>query len=193
MEFNNSQLWQKKPIAQFHKMSETVQSLNYILAIGGIFVLLGSSVLIFDFYTSRVFKNIISTWGIFIAFIFTLSSSVMTLVYSEVFGFVPCGLCWLQRVFLYPQVFILGMALFYKEKVAARYGLMLSIPGLIISLYQHYLQMGGNELLPCPASGGDCAKRIMFEFDFVTFPLLSAFLFLFLIVLYIYILKTRTN
>ena len=117
----------------------------------------------------------------------------MTLVYSEAFGFVPCGLCWLQRVFLYPQVFILGMALFYKEKIAARYGLMLSVPGLIISLYQHYLQMGGNEFLPCPASGGDCAKRIMFEFDFVTFPLVSAFLFLFLIVLYIYILKTRTS
>ena len=117
----------------------------------------------------------------------------MTLVYSEGFGFVPCGLCWLERVFLYPQVFILGMALFYKEKVAARYGLLLSVPGLIISLYHHYLQMGGNKFIACPTSGGDCAKRIMFEFGFVTFPLLSAFLFLFLIVLYIYILKTRTD
>ncbi len=174
-------------------MSAVVQNLNYILAIGGILVLLISSVLVFDFYSSRVFKKILASWGILIGFVFTTGSSLMTLTYSEVFGFVPCGLCWLERVFLYPQVFILGMALFYKEKVAARYGLMLSIPGLIISLYHHYLQMGGSQFVACPTSGGDCAKRILFEFGFVTFPLLAAFLFIFLIVLYIYILKTRTD
>jgi len=174
-------------------MTETVQALNYVLALGGIFVLLGSSIMLVDLYTSGVFKKMISVWGMTFGFLFTLVSSLMTLLYSEVFGFVPCGLCWLQRVFLYPQVFILGMAIFYKEKIAARYGLLLSIPGLVVALYQHYLQMGGNEFVACPTSGGDCAKRIMFEFGFVTFPLLSAFLFLFLIVLYIYILKTRTE
>ncbi len=174
-------------------MSAVVQNLNYILAIGGILTLLISSVLVFDLATSRIFKSILSRWGIFLGFIFALGSSAMTLVYSEVLGFVPCGLCWLERVFLYPQVFILGMALFYKEKIAARYGLMLSIPGLVISLYHHYLQMGGSQFVACPTSGGDCAKRILFEFGFVTFPLLASFLFLFLIVLYIYILKTRAD
>jgi len=173
-------------------MSESVQTLNYILALGGIVVLLAGSVLLVDVYTSRVFEKVVSGWGILLGFLFTLLSSGMTLVYSEVFGFVPCGLCWLQRVFLYPQVFILGMAVFYKEKIAARYGLVLSVPGLVVSLYQHYLQMGGNEFIACPTAGGDCAKRIMFEFGFVTFPLLSAFLFLFLIILYFYILKTQT-
>lgn len=174
-------------------MSDTVQTINFILAFGGILVFLASTILLVDFYTSRVFEKFINAWGIALGFVFTLASSVMTLVYSEGFGFVPCGLCWLQRVFLYPQVFLLGMALFYKEKVAARYGLMLSIPGLIIALYQHYLQMGGGEFIACPTSGGDCAKRILFEFGFMTFPLLSATLFLFLIVLYFYIIKNRVK
>ncbi|MEY3783724.1 MAG: hypothetical protein RLZZ230_46 [Candidatus Parcubacteria bacterium] len=174
-------------------MSDTVQTLNFILALGGISVLLVSSIILVDLYTSREFEKIIKVWGMTAGFLFTLGSSIMTLVYSEGFGFIPCGLCWTQRVFLYPQVFILGMAIFYKEKVAARYGLLLSIPGLIVALYQHYLQMGGNEFIACPTSGGDCAKRFMFEFGFVTFPLLSAFLFGFMIVLYIYILKTRTE
>lgn len=172
-------------------MSALVQNLNYILALVGILFFLKTAILAFDLYSSQVFKKIIVNWGIAIAFIITLASSVMTLIYSEVFGFVPCGLCWLQRVFLYPQVLLLATSLFYKEKLAARYGLILSLPGLLISLYQHYLQMGGSQLIACPTSAGDCTKRIMFEFGFVTFPLLSAILFGFLIVLYLYILKVN--
>lgn len=53
--------------------------------------------------------------------------------------------------------------------------------------------MGGSSFIACPSSGGDCAKRFMFEFGFVTFPLLAAILFAFLVVWYTYILKTRTN
>jgi len=172
-------------------MSETIAILNTALAIGGVLVFLVSSILVVDLYTSRVFAKLIDLWGMVVALVFTVSSTVLTLVYSEVFGFVPCGLCWLQRVFLYPQVILLAMALVYKEKVAARYGLVLSILGFFVAIYQHYLQMGGAELVACPTSGGDCAKRFLFEFGFVTFPLLSAFLFVFLVALYMYILKTR--
>lgn len=172
-------------------MSEIVKNFNLILAIGGILTLLVSSILLVDFYSSKVLRKLISVWGLWLGLIVTLSSSVMTLVYSEVFGFVPCSLCWLQRVCLYPQVLILAIAIFYKDKTAARYGLALSITGLIIGLYQHYLQMGGAQVIACPTGGGDCAKRLMFEFGFMTFPLLSATLFAFLIILYIYILGLR--
>jgi disulfide bond formation protein DsbB len=96
---------------------------------------------------------------------------------------------------LYPQVIILGTALYIKDKTyASVYGIILSVFGLIISLYHHYLQMGGSQVIKCPAAGveADCAKRFFFEFDFMTFPLMSGILFLFLIVLYTYILKTRS-
>lgn len=174
-------------------MTETVQTLNLLLALGGIGIFLLALGLSIDLYAKRVLADMIEAWGMVLGFIFTLSSSAMTLLYSEVFGFVPCGLCWMQRVFLYPQVFLLATAIFYKEKVAARYGLVLSFPGLIVALYQHYLQMGGNQFVGCPASGADCTKRFMFEFNFMTFPLLSAILFLFLIILYLYILKTDSK
>jgi disulfide bond formation protein DsbB len=92
-------------------------------------------------------------------------------------------------------VFLLGAALYNKDKTIARYGIVLSVPGLIVGLYQHYLQMGGSELLACPTAGpgADCAKRILFEFGFMTFPLMSAALFAFLIILYLYILKTQNS
>ncbi len=116
----------------------------------------------------------------------------MALIYSEVFGFVPCGFCWLERIFLFPQVFILLAALYFKDKLVARYGIVLSLIGLVIALYHHYLQLGGNAFVKCPAAGTvDCAKRIMFEFDFMTFPLLAASGFVLLSALYYYILRTR--
>ena len=39
-----------------------------------------------------------------LAFLLTLGATAMTLYYSEVLGFAPCGWCWVQRVFLWPQV-----------------------------------------------------------------------------------------
>lgn len=171
----------------------TIATLNAIFATGGLVVLLGTIILWFDARKKQDLRALVSEYGLLSAFLLTAASSLMTLLYSEVFGFVPCGLCWLQRVFLYPQVIIIAAALFYKDKTAARYGIALSIPGVVVALYQHYLQMGGSEFITCPVAGAgaDCSERIMFEYGFVTFPLLSAFLFLFLIVLYWYILKTK--
>jgi disulfide bond formation protein DsbB len=175
-------------------MIELIEDTNFYLALGGVVTLLGAAILVFDFLTSRSLEVMVRTYGLAIAFFVTTGGTISALVYSEYFGFIPCGLCWLQRIFLFPQVFMLAGAIFYKDTLYARYGIMLSVTGLIIGLYQHYLQMGGSELVRCPVAGvgSDCAKRFMFEFGFITFPLLSAIAFLFLTVLYVYILKTRT-
>lgn len=171
---------------------ETIQSLNHLLAIGGIIVMLTTIVLIYDLNTRRRLQNLLQAWGLLVVFIASMGASVMSLIYSEIFGIVPCGLCWFERIMLYPQVLLLGTALYYKDKLAPRYGIVLSVSGLIISLYHHWIQMGGTQFVKCPAAGAvDCAKRFFFEFDFMTFPLLSAILFAFLIVIYFYILKTK--
>jgi len=111
-------------------------------------------------------------------FVLTLAGSAVTLMYSEVWGFVPCGLCWLQRIFLYPQVILAGLAMMKKQGAfIADYLIALSIFGVIIALYQHYIQMGGSKLAGCPTAGGDCAARFVFEFGYITFPLMAATLF----------------
>jgi disulfide bond formation protein DsbB len=115
--------------------------------------------------------------------VLTIAGIAMTLLYSEIFGIIPCSLCWFQRVFLYAQPFILGTGMFLHDTRRYLYTAILSVPGLVIALYQHYIQMGGSEIVNCPASAGDCAQRFLFEFGFVTFPLIAAFLFLFLFAL----------
>lgn len=172
-------------------MDPLVEMLNFYLALGGVGLFVGTAILLIDQYTTRSLAVYVQKWGMIGAFLLTLAGSIMTLVYSEIFGFLPCGLCWLQRVFLYPQVVILGVSLYFKQAGAALYGCALSILGLLVAQYQHYLQMGGNEFIACPTAGAgaDCAKRILFEFGFMTFPLMSVALFAFLGALYLYLIK----
>ncbi len=174
-------------------MIETIENLNFIFAILGIGVLLIGSILVVDMYTSRTFEKLVRSYGLVLSFAIVFSVTFLSLVYSEVLGFIPCGLCWLVRIMLYPQVLILGGALYYKDTLVARYGRILSIAGLIIALYHHYIQMGGTEFVKCPVAGAgvSCAQRFFFEFGFVTFPLLAAIAFAFLIALYTYILKVH--
>lgn len=172
---------------------ETIQSVNYVLAVFGILAILITIALVYDLKTKRLLSGVIQKFGILIAGIVAFFATIMTLIYSEVFGIIPCGFCWLERTMLYPQVILLGVAIYTKDRIMPKYGIALSSFGLLISLYHHYIQMGGSQFVKCPAAGAgaDCAKRFIFEFGFITFPMLSAILFALLIVIYLYLCRVR--
>ena len=171
-------------------MSETVATFNLILGTGGIVMLFGSAFLLFDIiFQKRSLLSHIEKFGLQILAVMFFDAMVMAFIYSEVFGFIPCGLCWLMRITVFSQAVLLPFAVWKKDFGFALYGMVLSVIGTILGFYQHYLQMGGGELLPCPASGGDCAKRILFEYGFMTFPLMGAAMLLFAALVYSYLLN----
>lgn len=162
-------------------------TLNYWLALGSILMGCAAMVLFVAFFLREKNEHARALiawvtphvlWG---AFGLSLLASVMTLVYSEYLGIEPCSLCWWQRIFLYPQVIILGMAAWKKDIYVAEYSIVLSFFGALVALYQHFLQMFPGSL-PCPATGVSCAQRFLFEFGFVTYPLMAFALFVLLIV-----------
>jgi disulfide bond formation protein DsbB len=175
-----------------------VTSLNLLLGIGTL-VSQGLIILLLAVFFLRKrnsdiepVANFIERYGLHLAFLITLGSTVMSLYYSNVLGFVPCWLCWLQRIFIYPQVILFGLAIWKKESKIADYSIALSITGGIIALYQHYLQMGGESIAPCPISGGDCAERFLFEFGYITFPLMAFSTFALLISLMLFVRRRAT-
>ncbi len=171
---------------------ETIEAVNEVLGYFGILGIFGTLFLIIDMRGERKLAPYVRAWGLHVAFFITLSGTVLALVYSEIFGLIPCGLCWLSRVALFPQVLLTGVAIYMRDTtLMPLYGIWLSAFGAGVSLYQHYLQMGGSSFLPCPASGGDCLKRFFFEFGFLTFPLMSVILSAFLIALYVYIRREQ--
>lgn len=149
--------------------------------------------LFIDYYCndSKLYVRFVHAFVWPVLVVVTVGSVVMSLVYSEYFGFVPCSLCWLQRIALYPQALFATMAARTQERIFfPLYSMALAIFGLLVALY-HYVEQvmpkdALGEGLPCLADGSaDCAAKIIDQFGFVTFPLLSAITFAFLIVLYL--------
>ncbi len=169
-------------------------TLNFILALGGLALLLVTIFLFVDYFYfgRRYFTTWVQpyVWQLILAT--TLGSVALSLLYSEYFGFVPCSLCWLQRIALYPQALIALIAFRNQERrYFATYSIALSLFGLLVAVYHYIYQLVPKEaltagVLPCLADGtGDCATKIINEFGFVTFPFLSAVTFAFLIILYL--------
>lgn len=79
-----------------------------------------------------------------VAFVATFGS----LWYSDVLGYAPCKLCWLQRILMYPQAILLALAWWKKDATIGSYSLALSLPGIVLAGYHYYLQLGGNPLVP---------------------------------------------
>lgn len=174
-----------------------IESLNEALALGTVVLQVITVLLLLDHLLNdrRYFGRFIAQFGYWIVFLGASAGAALTLIYSEVFGFEPCGLCWLQRIALYPLVVIFAIALWKRDALAALYGIALSTIGAVIALYQHYLQMGGSEFVKCPvvSTGADCAQRFLFEFGYITFPLMAFSLFVFFIVVLLIHRKERRD
>ena len=76
---------------------------------------------------------------IFVAFLVSLIATLGSLFFSEIMNFVPCSLCWYQRIFMYPLVFIFLTNLLYPDKSVFKYSFPLVFIGLIISIYHNLL------------------------------------------------------
>ncbi len=171
-----------------------LNTLNILLASGGLILAVVTIGLYIDYYfnQSRFFDRWINNFAWPIIAVITTGSVAVSLLYSEYFGFVPCSLCWLQRIALYPQALFALMAFKAKERVFfPLYSIALSVFGFIVAIYHYVYQLQPKEVLttgvmPCLADGtSDCAAKVIEQFGFVTFPLLSAITFAFLIVMYL--------
>ncbi|MEK7106803.1 MAG: disulfide bond formation protein B [Patescibacteria group bacterium] len=172
-----------------------IETINYWLGLAVIALQIVSVAFLALFFLRKKFTDLspiadfLGTWGLWIGFLLSLGSVTISLFYSEILGVLPCGLCWLQRVFLYPQALLFAVALWKNDKSVADYSIAFSIFGGVIALYQHYLQMGGASIVPCPAvaTSVDCAQRYLFEFGYITFPLMSFTIFAFLIIVMLFV------
>jgi disulfide bond formation protein DsbB len=123
--------------------------------------------------------------GIKLGFLVALAATSGSLFFSEGAGFEPCRLCWFQRVFMYPQVVLLGLAWLKKDSKIVDYSLALAIIGALISLYHNYVYYTTQVAGFCGlgASGISCATRYFSEFGYITIPMMALTGFLSLIFL----------
>jgi hypothetical protein len=110
------------------------------------------------------------------------TSTLGSLWYSEVVGYVPCALCWGQRIFMYPLALILTIAALRDDVRVRPYALALAIPGAGLAAYHAWLQKWGTSSSFCSLEA-PCAERHVWEFGFVSIPFMAMTGFLFIIAL----------
>jgi len=119
--------------------------------------------------------------GLLFAFIVSLVSTLGSLFYSEIVGFDPCKLCWFERIFIYPQTILLGIALVKKDFNIIPYSISLLCIGSIFSIYHNYIYIMKTTSAFCGTTGVSCIKRYVFEFGYITIPVMSLTAFVLII------------
>ncbi|PZU85516.1 MAG: disulfide bond formation protein B [Shinella sp.] len=127
---------------------------------------------------------------LFAAWIFALVSSLSALFIGEVMGQAPCNLCWFQRAFMFPLVFILGAAALLNDGIVWRYALPTAVAGWLVAAFHNLLYFGivPESIKPC-ADGPSCSDSNMTIFGTLPLPLLSLVVFSLIIVLLVAIRK----
>ncbi|OZS77805.1 disulfide bond formation protein B [Tetzosporium hominis] len=114
------------------------------------------------------------TYALYIAWVVSLTATLGSLYFSEIREFVPCELCWIQRIFMYPLTILLGIAAFTNDVRMRLYVLPLTLIGGTISLYHYLVQKvpGFADIKPC-VQGVPCNIQYINWFGFVTIPFLA--------------------
>lgn len=133
-------------------------------------------------------------WVIYFAWLVSVVATLGSLYFSEIKGFIPCDLCWFQRIFMYPLVVILGIGTFQSDISVKKFVLPLSIVGGLISIF-HYLEQkvpGFGGIRPC-VSGVPCSAEYINWFGFVTIPFLAltAFTLITISMIYLFLKKSK--
>ena len=119
------------------------------------------------------------------ALIVSLTATSGSLYFSEIAGFEPCKLCWFQRIFMYPLVLLLFIALRRRLHDVWIYVLPMSSIGLLIAGYHYYIQISPTAIIPCSAVGyaASCSERFTTSFGYITIPWMAASAFLLILLL----------
>ncbi|MCA9392272.1 disulfide bond formation protein B [candidate division WWE3 bacterium] len=118
-------------------------------------------------------QPLLTRWGMLLALIIALTSTLGSLYFSELQGFAPCLLCWYQRIFMYPLVFIILISIMTKDRKASRYILPLVGFGGIIAALHVYIQTFPTSVISCTFNDVSCSDNYFTYFGFITIPVMS--------------------
>ncbi|SEM38002.1 disulfide bond formation protein DsbB [Mesobacillus persicus] len=123
---------------------------------------------------------------LYLAWIISIVATLGSLYFSEISGFIPCELCWYQRILMYPFVILLGIATFQNDLSVRKYILPMAIIGWLVSLNHYLVQKvpGFAEIKPC-VNGVPCSAQYINWLGFITIPFLAITAFTLIIILMI--------
>jgi disulfide bond formation protein DsbB len=164
---------------------DTIVALAVLGVVGqvlaGVLVLVGLAAAIGRKGPLRAVRSALWGYELWTAFLVAAIATGGSLFLSEIAGFVPCELCWFQRICVYPLSIVTLLAAVAGDHRVARYLLPLPLVGAGVSVYHILIE---NHAIATPQGcqiGVGCAVKWMNEFGYMTIPTLALTSFLLLI------------
>jgi disulfide bond formation protein DsbB len=123
---------------------------------------------------TRRWPDRLSQDALLVAWGATCAGLLVSLYFSEVRGWMPCALCWYQRICLWPLTLILGMAWYRERPDIAAFALPQVAVGTLIATYQILIQdlLHADVLGLCP-TGPSCVAKADVGLGPVSMPMMS--------------------
>lgn len=129
---------------------------------------------------TRVGRAAIGDSSVFLAAVVAGGAMAGSLYFSEVADFIPCELCWFQRIAMYPLAVVLGLAAYRNDRSIRPYGLTLAAIGLAIAVYHVQLQAFPEQSAFCELDN-PCTAKAVEALGFMTIPQMSAVAFVIIV------------
>ena len=128
--------------------------------------------------------------SLLIIWVTSLVATLGSLYFSEVRGYIPCDLCWYQRILMYPIVIISTIAYIQKNAQIALTTAVFAIIGGSMSLYHYGIQKLSLLQESAPACGlVSCTGSYINWLGFITIPFLALTAFIIIAATSFYMLK----
>ncbi len=98
-----------------------------------------------------------------------IAATLGSLYFSEIADFVPCKLCWYQRIAMYPMALVLPIAAIRRDRDIFVYARALAIAGLLIAAYHVWIQWFPGDSNLCEFNN-PCSATWVEAFGVVTIP-----------------------
>jgi|GEM_PF-96237 len=112
-------------------------------------------------------------WPLVFAATVAIVATGGSLFFSEISHFLPCTLCWYQRVCMYSSALLLTLAVLRGDRWIALYTLPLALGGGAVALYHVLEERGIVQTLSVCSEGMSCTVKWINWLGFITIPLLS--------------------
>ena len=119
-------------------------------------------------------STLLDRYSLRIALVVAWVAMMGSLYFSEVRHYIPCQLCWYQRIIMYPLTGIIAFGLLRKDTNIPQLVLPFSVLGMGVSTYHYLLQKTTlfSTVSTCQV-GVPCTTMWINWFGFVTIPFLS--------------------
>jgi disulfide bond formation protein DsbB len=135
----------------------------------------GQALFVLLLLVGRRIRAWLEGYELWLAFVVSAIATGGSLFFSEIAHFVPCELCWFQRICMYPLSVTTLLAALANDRRVARYLLPLPLVGAGVSVYHLLVENGVvQEAKTCLISApGGCATKWINEFGYMTIPTLA--------------------